>query len=122
MTTTVCFAAVDVMLSKKVSLSYKHDNVSYLVLVNDLTIKIKRINNDVARVYFVDGQQVQQPIPANVVMTDAAGIAVAPFKDNYLITWFDSYTLLLDGQPYMVIDNPKQQAIYGPANAASGVM
>ena len=122
MTTTVCFAAVDVMLSKKVSLSYKHDNVSYLARDNGLTIKIKRINNDVARLYFVDGQQVQQPIPANVIMLDAAGIAVAPFKDNYLITWFDSYTLSLHGQPYMVIDNPKQQAIYGPANAANGVM
>lgn len=110
------------MLSKKGSFSYKQDYVSYLALDNNLTIKIERVNNDVARVYLVNAQQVQQPVPANVVITDAAGIAVRPFLNNFFITWFDSYTLLRNGQPHMVLNNQKEQAIHGPADAASGVI
>lgn len=122
MNSTLCFAGSDNMLSKKGSFSYKQDNVNYLVLDENTTIKIERINNNVARVYLVDAQQVQQPIPPHVTMTDSAGGVVAPFLNNFLITWVDSYTLAVNGQPHMVLNNQKQQSIRGPADAASGLI
>ena len=122
MTTGVCFAAVNLMLSQKGSFSYKQDNVNFLAFDGNLTINIAQVNNNVARVYFVDAQQVQQPVPANVVMTDATGGVVAPFLENFLITWLDSYTLSSNGQPHMTLSNQKQQAIKGPAAAATGVV
>ena len=110
------------MLSKKAIFSYKQDDVSYLALDGILTIRIEQINNNVARVYLVDAQQVQQPIPGNVVMTEATGAAVTPFLDNFFITWLDSYVLSLNGQPHMSLSNQKQQAISGPPDAVSGII
>ena len=54
------------MLSKKGNFRYNDDDVNYLALDDRLTIKMERITNDVARVYVVDAQNVQQPFPANV--------------------------------------------------------
>lgn len=122
MTTTLCPAAVEMVLVKKGSFSYRQDNVNYLALDDKLTIRIERINNNVARVYLVDGQQVQQPVPAYVGMTNGAGAAVPPLQNAFFITWFDSYVLSVNGQPYMTLNNQKQQSIDGPAGAASGVM
>ena len=50
--------ASNVMLSNKGSFSYKQDNVKYLTLDDYPTIKFERSNNNVARVYLVDAQQV----------------------------------------------------------------
>ena len=122
MTTTVCLAAVNAMLTKKGSFCYRHDRVNYLAFDNNLTIRMERINDDVCRVYFADSQQVQQPVPANVVLTNAAGNVVAPFLDNFLVTWVNTYTLTANGQPHLILDNLKQQSISGPAGAASGVL
>ena len=122
LTTMPCLAADNLMQSEKGSFSYQQDNVTYLDLDGNLTIRIERINNDVARVFLVDAQQVQQPVPASVVMMDAAGVAVPPFLDNFLITWANSYTLSMNGQPHMILTSQKQQAIKGPTNAASGIL
>ena len=46
------------MLLKKGSFSYKQDNVNFLAFDGNLTINIARINSNVARVYFVNAQQV----------------------------------------------------------------
>ena len=110
------------MLSEKGSISYKQDSVNYLAFDDDLTIRIALVTNDVARMYFVNAQQVQQPVPPVVTVTDAAGAAVVPFLDNFLITWASSFTLSVNGQAYMDLSNLKQHAIRGPANAASGVV
>ena len=108
------------VLMKKGIFSYREHDVNYLVLNDKLTTRIERITNDVARVYLVDGQQVQQPVPANVGMTDGAGAAVPPFQNAFFVTWSTSYTLTVDGQPYMHLNNQKQQSIEGRADAASG--
>ena len=122
MTTALCLAAVNMVLSKKGSFSYKQDNASYLALDKHSTIRIERINNNIAKVYLVDAQSVQRPIPANVTMADAAGDAVVPYHNEFLITWVDSYMLYVNGQAHMALNNQRQQAISGPPDAASGVV
>ena len=110
------------MLSRKGVFSYKHDDANYLALDDHLSIRIERITNDVARVYLVDPQSVQQPVPANVTMASATGGAFPPYRNNFFVTWFNSYTLYADGQAHMVLNNQKQQEIRGPPGAASGVV
>ena len=122
MTSALCLAAVNVMLVRKGSFSYKQDIANYLELDHHLMIRIERIDDIVARVYLVDAQNVQQPIPANVTMARAAGDAVPHFLDNFLISWVDSYTLYVNGKAHMVLNNQKQQAISGPPDAASGIV
>lgn len=80
-----------------------------------MTERVERVERDVGRVHYVDAPQEQQPIPANVVMTIAAGDALVPFLNNFLITWITSYTLAVNSQPYMSLANQQQQAISGPA-------
>lgn len=74
------------------------------------------------QVYLVDAQSVQRPIPANVTMADAAGDAVAPYHNEFLITLVDSYMLYVNSQARMALNNQRQQAISGLPDAASGVV
>lgn len=89
---------------KKGSLSYQDDDVrAYLEIQGtNLTNRMERINNDVARVYLVDHLQVQQPIPPFITMTkNSTGAAMQPFLNNFMVTWSASYTLSVHNQPYM---------------------
>ena len=42
--------------------------------------------------------------------------------NSFVITWADSYTLFVHGQPYMHLNQLKKQRIMGPAGAASGLV
>ncbi len=115
-------AAGAMALSKKGSFLFVQENVNYLQLDNDLSIRIQRIDDDVARVYIVNAQNEQQPVPPHIRMANSAGAPVLPFLDNFIITWINSYVLSVNGQTHMVLNNQKQQSISGPSHAASGVV
>ncbi|EIE26306.1 hypothetical protein COCSUDRAFT_58847 [Coccomyxa subellipsoidea C-169] len=110
------------VLTNKGSFSYLQDNVNYLQIDGALSIRIERINNNVARVYIANAENVQQPVPPHITMADSAGAPVLPFLENFLITWFGSYVLSINGQPHMILNNQKRQSIIGPSYAASGVV
>ena len=118
----VCLAAIDAMLTEKGVFSYRQDGVRFLDLTDNLKINVERLDGNIARVYVVDAQHAQQPIPSNVAMRNAAGAKVARLDDNFFVSWVDSYTLTVNGQPHMTLNNQKEQAISGPYHAASGVM
>ena len=65
-------------MNTKGSFSYENDNVHYMELDASLTIRIEKINLNVARVYLVDAGQVQQPMPPHVTMQTATGHPSAP--------------------------------------------
>eukprot|EP00198_Chlamydomonas_reinhardtii_P003596 XP_001692932.1 predicted protein [Chlamydomonas reinhardtii] len=52
---------------------------------------------------------------------DEVGNVVAPFMQNFMITWVETYTLTLNGQVVMRINNQKEQSIWGRPDAAHGV-
>ena len=112
----------DMALSRKGSFSYLHDNVNYVQLDPNLTARIERINNNVARLYLVVNNAVQQPVPAHITVTDGGGQQVPPFMNNFLITWVDSYTVHVNGNVFIRLNNQKQQSISAPASAASGLV
>ena len=95
-------------------------NVNYMIIDDDLSIRIECINNNVARVFLVNTASVLQPIPQPIRMTEAGGDVVIPNHNEFLISWVGTYTLYLNGQPYMILNNQREQSISGPAEAASG--
>ena len=109
-------------LCEKGSFFYKQDNENYVVIDQLLTARVARLNNNVARLYLVDGANAQQQIPQHITLTDETGANVPPFLDNFLITWTSSYTLWVHGHEHMVLNNQKKQSIRGVAEAASGIV
>ena len=93
-----------------------------MIIDDDLSIRIECINNNVARVFLVNTASVLQPIPQPIRMTEAGGDVVIPNHNEFLISWVGTYTLYLNGQPYMILNNQREQSISGPAEAASGLI
>jgi hypothetical protein len=50
------------------------------------------------------------------------GETLKPHRNEFLVTYMGSYTLYVDGRPYMALNQLKQQAIFGPAQAAFSSM
>ncbi|PNH02828.1 hypothetical protein TSOC_011152 [Tetrabaena socialis] len=97
-------------LNVKGSFSYLNQDVNWVRLDVNLTAKVERVNNNVARVagkhgYDRFGGQSCPP----------------PFMANFMITWADSYTLTFNGQVVLRLNNQKQQAILALPNAEHGV-
>eukprot|EP00882_Tetradesmus_deserticola_P034719 GHRQ01039948.1.p1 GENE.GHRQ01039948.1~~GHRQ01039948.1.p1 ORF type:complete len:125 (+),score=19.44 GHRQ01039948.1:244-618(+) len=115
-------AGVTEQLMDKGSFSYRHDSVNYVEIDANNTLREERINTNIARIYLVDSNNVQLQVQAHITVTDQAGAPVAPFMDNFLITWVDSYVVRVNGQPFMTLNNQLQQSISAPATAASGII
>lgn len=105
------------------SFSYLQDRINYIGLSTGDTIRIARVDNHVARVYFVDGNGTEVPIPANYIMRDSAGQQVPPLGNNFVVTWTASYALYhLAAAPVFLLKQQKQQAIYAAGHANWGVV
>lgn len=85
--------------------------------VNDrLFVKIARVNDDVARVYFVNGaDDALEPIPIpdgfafHNISTDTI---VSPLRNEWFINWTSSYALTHNRTRLITIRNQRQQAIH----------
>ncbi|PNH01471.1 hypothetical protein TSOC_012646 [Tetrabaena socialis] len=100
-------------MSAKVSFSYKNDTIDgFHVTVHGIPMhmRIEAINNNVAKIYATDVQGNQQPMPPSISLSDAAGTNVAPYKNEFLVTWIDSYILKVSGVEAIWMTNQKQQA------------
>ena len=72
--TTVGLSAGGMVLTKKgSSFSYIQDNVNWLRTSDNLSIRIERIDEMVARVSPMDADQVQLIVPATIKMTRMGG-------------------------------------------------
>ena len=109
-------------LCEKGTFSYGQDNENYVVIDQHFTARLARLNDNVARLYLVDGADVQQQIPQHITLTDETGANVPPFINNFVITWTSSYTLWVHGHEHLELNNQKQQSIMGVAEAASGIV
>lgn len=116
------FIADNMVLSKKGNFSYLQDNVNYVEIDGQLTLRIERINDNIARLFLVDHLGVQQPFPNRIRVTNLVGHVQAPFLNNVLITWVDSYTVTVDDEVFMRLNNQKQQSISALSNAPSGIL
>jgi hypothetical protein len=79
----------------------------------DFTMKFTRINEDVGRIFFVDANGKNIPIPQDLILTSDAGVIQLPFQNAFFITWFTNYTLLERGVILCQISNERQQSLHG---------
>ena len=54
----------------KGTFSYEQDNENYVVIDQQLTARVAKLNKNVARLYLVDGAGVQQEVPPHIILTD----------------------------------------------------
>lgn len=101
-------------LCEKGSFLYKQDNEHYVVIDQHLTARVARLNNNVPRLYLVEGTSVQQPISEHITLTDETGPNVPPFLNILLVIWTSTSlldTLWVNGHEHLVLNNQKQQSI-----------
>lgn len=106
----------------KGSFSYLQDNVNFVRITANLDLGIQRLDNNVARVYLVNAQSVEQNIPAWIQMSSLAGAPVARLGQSWFITWAESYIVTVNGQPFMRLTNQRQQALAAGPGTASGLV
>eukprot|EP00898_Chlorokybus_atmophyticus_P004200 jgi/Chlat1/4781/Chrsp308S08925 len=94
----------------------------YVRIRAGLIVHIEPVHRYVARLYFVDENKVQQPVPANVVLLDDTADIIKPFKDKFYKAWFRSYTLRINGEACLQLNNQKTQSILAPSGAACGTV
>lgn len=110
------------MPTGKGSFSFKQDNVNWLQLDGNHRVHIERLDVNTARVYLVDQQQVQVPFPPGVIMRNSTGQQLPQLANNFIITWADSYEMLVNGVVHMKLDQQKQQSIRAEPGVAYGVI
>ncbi|CAG8451297.1 6799_t:CDS:1 [Paraglomus brasilianum] len=100
------------------SFSYKNDNVNVVRFGRDINMRMERVNNDVARIYFVDDRGTNIQIPNGFVLRDnIANVNVRPLLNNgfgnYFTSWISNYSLLRNGIEMFALSNQKQQSVEG---------
>lgn len=109
-------------MSRKGSFSYLQDTINYVQVSDTLFARIARIDSNVARLYLVDVDQVEVPIPSEMALEDGVGGTVPAFRDSFMITWVNTYRLMYHGVCVLALTNQKQQALTGPAQASGGTL
>ena len=94
-------------------LSYLKPSETTIKLEDGLCIKISRVNDDVARVYFVQAATaMQEPIPAGFVFHNlTTGHIVVPFRNEWLISWASNFELKRGEENVLNIDSQRQQCL-----------
>ncbi len=81
------------MFKRHQSIYYKSDNINYIELNDNCIIHIKPIDNTIARIYFTDNTNYPIEVPTDVKLFDSNKIEQKPFLNNFLIVYFENYTL-----------------------------
>ena len=82
-------------------------------------MRMERVNNDVARIYFVDDRGANIQILNGFVLRDnIANVNVRPLLlhngfGNYFTRWISNYSLLRNGIEIFALSNQRQQSVEG---------
>ncbi len=94
------------------TLSYLKTSENAVKLEDNTTIKISRINDEVARIYLVDANNNTLPIPGTFVFQNlVTGQIVEAFRNEWLISWTAKYELKREDEVILNIDYQRQQAV-----------
>ncbi len=100
--------------------SLTNNNINILKNVyNACDLRIESINQNVGKIYIVDQGGNKQPLPNGpngpvFTMTDRGGAPVAPYNDEFLYIYADSFTVFVNGQAVLKLDQQKQHSMHAP--------
>ena len=96
----------------KGSFSYKNNNINVVEITNNSFLRIERLNQNVARIYFVDQNENQIIIPNNTICKDIiANENINQFQNNFIISWVSNYEITINDMIILILENQKQQSI-----------
>jgi hypothetical protein len=99
----------------KGSASLHNNNIDVIKNVSgNLDLRIDRVNANIGRVYVVDQNGNAQPMPGNITMLDKAGGAVLAHNNEFLYIYADSYSVLVNNQVIVRLDQQKQHSLMAP--------
>ncbi|CAG8471798.1 1207_t:CDS:2 [Dentiscutata erythropus] len=89
------------------------DGKTYIITIdNNTKMRISSLNVEIARVYFVNNNNAQVPVPTGMVMhDDVNNYNLRHFRGEYHISWINSYTLFWHNNVVVRLYNQKQQAV-----------
>jgi hypothetical protein len=96
------------------SFSYKTDRERTIRLDANLQLRMARLDEDIARLFFVDqdGEELLE-MPAGFVLRNAVtAVNAARLGNSFVVTWTASYILLQNDNVIVRLDNQKQQAFH----------
>src|SRR5437016_2688431 len=84
----------------KGSFSYKDNNITIIVLNNSVKMRVERVDEDIAKIYFVNSQDNAVPVPNGIIIRILITNAILPPQHNaeYYITWFSNYMISYNGE------------------------
>lgn len=92
--------------------SYLNDNEYKFQTKSGHQGRIRRVNRNIARIFFVNASgETETTIPNGVMCQDGQALNILPFHDSFLITWVDRFAILENGIHIMIIENLKLQSI-----------
>lgn len=110
------------MFTRHQSICYKSDNINYIELNENCIIRIKRIDNTIARIYFTDKNNYPIEIPNDVKLVDSNKIEQKPFLNNFLIVYFENYTLYHQNTILLKLTNQHLQKLIVKDRYETGVI
>jgi len=98
----------------KGTFSYKNETVNAFLVIDGIDLVVQKLNVNVGRIMFVsrtNGKKISMRRVGEVILMTAGDEQIQPIRNEFLITWVDSYTMTINGTPVFQLFNQKQQAI-----------
>ncbi|RHZ58488.1 hypothetical protein Glove_373g2 [Diversispora epigaea] len=96
----------------KGSFSYKNDDINSIDIDKKTKIIIENLHGDIAKLYFVNNQNVHIPIPANIVFKNVTCNQNQISTDNnFYVVWFSDYTMYKKDKVIFSLENQKKHII-----------
>ncbi len=93
------------------SISFRNGN-SYSYEFQDFTVRIAKLSQHVARVWFANHQGMQVPVPPNTFLQDEDGGVHNDFGGSFFITWLGRHTIIHNGVNILSTNNQKQVSVH----------
>ena len=86
--------------------------------INDnILLRLERVGFSIARLYFINNEQAEINIPANLLVVDQTNgnAQVQPLLSNqyFVLAWSVNYAVIYDGVSIMGLTNQRQWAVSG---------
>lgn len=108
-------------MSAKGSFSFRNDRVSQTKIDDNIFLRVERIGQAVARVYFVNDGNAEVEIPPGfrvIDHTNNVDLEAVHGRQEFFLGWTDNYSLLVNNGLVVKLINQRQWAIQGAADRA----
>ncbi|EIE24946.1 hypothetical protein COCSUDRAFT_62351 [Coccomyxa subellipsoidea C-169] len=108
------------------TLSFRNDNIHFVVLREGLEARLRRVDDNIGRVYCVANDEQARTlvdIPDDVKCIDTTSEEELPKTSmGYLITWFNRYVLKVGDQEILYLEPQKTQSMLADPSVEAGTV